>query len=206
MIEVALPKGRLGEKVYKMFKDIGINAKEIESNTRKLFFEDAENDIRFYLIKPSDVAVYVERGAVDIGIAGKDTLVESEADIYELMDLEIGKCNMCVCSPNGFTDTREGNILKIATKYPKIAHAYYGQREIDIIKLNGSIELAPLIGLSHVIVDIVETGSTLRENNLKVDDIILPISARLIASKSRYSFNKDKIDALINQLSTLKNM
>jgi len=199
MIDIALPKGRLGDDVYRMFKNMGINAVDIEAKTRKLFFEDKQNGVRFYLIKPSDVAVYVERGAVDIGVVGKDSLVESGADVYELLDLGIGKCNMCVCSPNAFVD-KQNSVLKVATKYPYIAREYYGEREIDIIKLNGSIELAPLIGLSHVIVDIVETGSTLRENNLKVDTIIMELSARVIASKSRYNFNKDRIDQLLRQL------
>ncbi|ONI44805.1 ATP phosphoribosyltransferase [Candidatus Epulonipiscioides gigas] len=199
MIEIALPKGRLGDNVYAMFKKIGINATDIEAKTRKLFFEDEKNEIRFYLIKPSDVAIYVERGAVDIGIVGKDSLIESGVDVYELLDLNIGKCNMCVCSPNSFEDTGNST-LKVATKYPYIAKDYYGEREIDIIKLNGSIELAPLIGMSDVIVDIVETGSTLRENNLKVDTIIMELSARVIASKSRYNFQKDKIDKLLLEL------
>ncbi|OOO00594.1 MAG: ATP phosphoribosyltransferase [Epulopiscium sp. Nele67-Bin004] len=196
MIDIALPKGRLGDKVYKLFKDKGYSADEFEDNTRKLVFEDKENGVRFFLIKPSDVAVYVERGIADIGIVGRDSLIESGADVYELLDLGMGKCSMCVCSPVDYVDDGK-KPLNVATKYSNIAKEYYQNRNIDIIKLNGSIELAPLLGLSHVIVDIVETGSTLRENNLKVDTKIMDLSARVIASKSRYNFNKDKINKLV---------
>ncbi len=199
MIDIALPKGRLGDKVYKLFKNMGYCADEFEDNTRKLVFEDKQNNVRFFLIKPTDVAVYVERGIADIGIVGKDSLIESRADVYELLDLELGKCSMCVCSPEGYVDDGKSP-LNVATKYPYIANEYYKDRHIDIIKLNGSIELAPILGLSHVIVDIVETGSTLRENHLKVDAKIMELSARVIASKSKYNFNKEAIDKLVRGL------
>lgn len=201
MLDIALPKGRLGEKVYKLFKDLGYDAPEFEDDTRKLVFENAEKGVRFFLIKPSDVAVYVERGVADIGIVGKDTLIESKADVYELLDLELGKCSMCVCSENGYVDDKSKTLI-VATKYPNIAKKYYAEqnREIDIVKLNGSIELAPILGLSDVIVDIVETGGTLRENNLKVDTKILDLSARVIASKSRYNFKRDIIDEIIGRI------
>ena len=174
MLDIALPKGRLGDKVYKLFKNLGFDAPEFEDDTRKLVFENKEKGVRFFLIKPSDVAVYVERGVADIGIVGKDTLLESNADVYELLDLELGKCSMCVCSENGYIDDKT-KILTVATKYPNITKKYYAEqnRDIDIVKLNGSIELAPILGLSNVIVDIVETGSTLYENNLKVDGKII---------------------------------
>ncbi|MFI3114560.1 MAG: ATP phosphoribosyltransferase [Clostridia bacterium] len=201
MLDIALPKGRLGDKVYKLFKELGYDAQEFEDNTRKLVFENVEKGVRFFLIKPSDVAVYVERGVADIGIVGKDTLIESNADVYELLDLELGKCSMCVCSKNGYEDDKS-KTLTVATKYPNIAKKYYSEqnRDIDIIKLNGSIELAPILGLSDVIVDIVETGSTLRENDLKVDTKIIDLSARVIASKSRYNFKRKLIDDIVGRM------
>lgn len=201
MLDIALPKGRLGDKVYKLFKELGYDAQEFEDNTRKLVFENADKGVRFFLIKPSDVAVYVERGVADIGIVGKDTLIESNADVYELLDLELGKCSMCVCSKNGYEDDKS-KTLTVATKYPNIAKKYYSEqnRDIDIIKLNGSIELAPILGLSDVIVDIVETGSTLRENDLKVDTKIIDLSARVIASKSRYNFKRKLIDDIVGRM------
>lgn len=206
MLDIALPKGRLGDKVYKLFKEMGYDAPEFEDNTRKLVFENPEKGVRFFLIKPSDVAVYVEHGAADIGIVGKDTLIESGADVYELYDLKQGKCSMCVCSQENYVED-SSKTLVVATKYPNIAKEYYGRqnRDIDIVKLNGSIELAPIIGLSDVIVDIVETGSTLKENHLKVDTKILELSARVIASKSRYHFKRDTIDAIIRRMSDDKN-
>ncbi len=199
MLNVALPKGRLGNKVYQLFKKLGFEAPEFEDDTRKLVFENPEKGIRYFLIKPSDVAVYVSRGAADIGIIGKDSLIESTVDVYELMDLGFGKCKMCVCSPNWYVDD-PAKTLVVATKYPNIAKAYYRSqnREIDIVKLNGSIELAPILGMSHVIVDIVETGSTLRENNLKVDEEIMDLSARLIACKSQYQFKREQIDTILS--------
>lgn len=201
MLDIALPKGRLGEKVYKLFKDMGYDAPEFEDNTRKLVFENPEKGVRFFLIKPSDVGVYVEHGAADIGIVGKDTLLETTPDIYELYDLGLGKCSMCICSQNGYMDDKSKTLV-VATKYPNMAKSYFQtqNRDIDIVKLNGSIELAPLLGLSDVIVDIVETGSTLKENDLKVDTKIVDLSARVIASKSRYQFKRDLIDDIIRRI------
>lgn len=202
MLDIALPKGRLGDKVYKLLKEMGYDAPEFEDDTRKLVFENPEKGVRFFLIKPSDVGVYVERGAADLGIVGKDTLLETEADVYEMCDLGLGKCSMCVCSHENYVDD-VSKTLVVATKYPNMAKRYYNaqNRDIEIVKLNGSIELAPLLGLSDVIVDIVETGSTLRENHLKVDTKIVDLSARVIASKSRYQFKRDTIDHIIRRMS-----
>lgn len=203
MLNVALPKGRLGDKVYKLFASIGYDCSEIYADNRKLVFESEKNNVRYLLVKPSDVAIYVARGAADIGVVGKDILDEGNYDLYELLDLKLGKCNMCVAAENDYVEDPERPI-RVATKFPNIAKRYYSSfnREIDIIKLNGSIEIAPLVGLSDVIVDIVETGTTLKENNLRVYEKILPISARLIANKSSYRFNSEemnRITALLRQ-------
>ncbi len=197
MLNVALPKGRLGEKVYAMFEKAGFPCPSIKENNRKLIFENAECGVRYFWVKPSDVAIYVERGAADIGVAGKDILLEYEPDIYELLDLDLGKCRMAVAAMAGFhDDTRK--TLRVATKFSNIARNYYASkgRDFDIIHLNGSIEIAPILGLSDVIVDIVETGTTLKENNLLVYDNIVPISARLIANKSSYKFKGTEIDQI----------
>ena len=203
MLNVALPKGRLGDKVYKLFASIGYDCSEIYADNRKLVFESEANNVRYLLVKPSDVAIYVARGAADIGVVGKDILDEGNYDLYELLDLKLGKCNMCVAAENDYVEDPERPI-RVATKFPNIAKRYYSSfnREIDIIKLNGSIEIAPLVGLSDVLVDIVETGTTLKENNLRVYEKILPISARLIANKSSYRFNSEemnRITALLRQ-------
>ena len=197
MINVALPKGRLGEKVYAMFEKAGYECPAIKEVNRKLVFENTQKQIRYFWVKPSDVAIYVARGAADIGVAGKDILLEYAPDVYELLDLQIGKCRMAVAAPKSFHDNGE-KTLKVATKFTNIAHRYYADkgREIDIIKLNGSIELAPILGLSDVIVDIVETGATLRENDLEVFETIVPISARLIANKSSFEFKTDAIETI----------
>ena len=197
MINVALPKGRLGEKVYDMFEKSGYSCPSIKENSRKLTFENEEKGIRYFWVKPSDVAIYVERGAADIGVAGKDILLEYSPDVYELLDLGLGKCRMAVAGKTDFADDTE-KTLRVATKFVNIAANYYAQksREIDIIKLNGSIELAPILGLSDVIVDIVETGSTLKENNLAPLETIVPISARLIANKSSFKFKTTEIEAI----------
>ena len=201
MLNIALPKGRLGEKVYDMFEKAGFPCPSIKENNRKLIFENEEADVRYFWVKPSDVAIYVERGAADIGVAGKDILLEYGPDIYELLDLNIGKCRMCVAGPKDFHDDKRRTLV-VATKFSKTAQAYYSSigRDIDIIHLNGSIELAPLLGLSDVIVDIVETGTTLRENGLKERETIAPISARLIANKASFAFKKDIIDELCEKL------
>lgn len=201
-INIALPKGRLGEKVYEILAKSGYDCPEImDKNTRKLTFENAEKGVRYFWVKPSDVAIYVERGAADIGIAGKDILLEYSPDVYELLDLDIGKCRMCVAAPKGFKYNNE-KTLTVATKFVNIAAKYYAQRsvDIDIIKLNGSIELAPILGLSDVIVDIVETGKTLLENNLEPIETIVPISARLVANKASFKFKADKIKQLAQAL------
>ena len=195
MINVALPKGRLGEKVYAMFEAAGYECPSIKENSRKLIFENPECGIRYFWVKPSDVSIYVERGAADIGVAGKDILLEYAPDVYELLDLNLGKCRMAVAAPPGFKDNGARE-LKVATKFANIAKTFYASkgREIDIIHLNGSIELAPILGLSDVIVDIVETGKTLVENGLAVYEEIVPISARLIANKSSSKFKSEMIE------------
>lgn len=201
MINVALPKGRLGEKVYDMFEKSGFECPSIKENNRKLIFENEETGVRFFWVKPSDVAIYVERGAADIGVAGKDILLEYEPDVYELLDLNIGKCRMAVAAKKDFRDNPD-RTLRVATKFTNIAKNYYAGigRDIDIIKLNGSIEIAPILDLSDVIVDIVETGTTLLENNLEPFVNIVPISARLIANKSSFKFKNEMIEKIRNGL------
>ena len=201
-VNIALPKGRLGEKAYGLLKAAGYPCPAIEEPGRKLIFENPEARVRYFWVKPSDVAIYVERGAADIGIVGKDILLEYEPDVYELLDLNMGKCRMAVAGPKNFRDPA-GETLRVATKFPNIASSYYSGkcRDIDIINLNGSIEIAPILGLSHVIVDIVETGSTLKENSLEVLETIVPISARLIANVASYKFKNQQILAIRQELS-----
>lgn len=201
MINVALPKGRLGEKVYAMFEAAGYECPAIKEASRKLIFENPERGICFFWVKPSDVSIYVERGAADIGVCGKDILLEYSPDLYELLDLNMGKCRMAVAARRGFHDDNE-RALRVATKFSAIAERYYRSicRDIDIIKLNGSIELAPILGLSDVIVDIVETGTTLRENDLEVMETIVPISARLISNKASFKFKTDEIEKIVAEL------
>jgi ATP phosphoribosyltransferase len=197
MLNIALPKGRLGEQVYEIFEGVGYGCPSILENNRKLIFENEDTGVCYFWVKPSDVAIYVERGAADLGVAGKDILLEQCPDVFELLDLGVGKCRMCVAACKGFRDDQD-RTLRVATKFPRIAADFYSgkSREIDIIKLNGSIELAPILGLSDVIVDIVETGTTLRENDLEVIESILPISARLICNKASYKFNYEQIGRL----------
>ena len=201
MINVALPKGRLGEKVYAMFEAAGYECPSIKENNRKLIFENPEKGVRYFWVKPSDVSIYVERGAADIGVAGKDILLEYEPDVYELLDLNLGKCRMAVAAKKGFHDNGD-RTLKVATKFQNIAKQFYAahSRDIDIIKLNGSIEIAPILGLSDVIVDIVETGTTLKENDLEVVDTIIPISARLIVNKPAFRFKTAEIEAITEKM------
>ena len=201
MINIALPKGRLGNKVLDIFENAGFVCPSIHENNRKLIFENEELGIRYFWVKPSDVAIYVERGAADIGVAGKDILLEYNPDIYELIDFGIGKCRMAVAAKSDFRDNTE-RVLKVATKFPNIAKGHYSSmgRDIDIIKLNGSIEIAPILGLSDVIVDIVETGTTLKENDLVVYDTIVNISARLIANKSSFKFKNAEIENIRTKL------
>ncbi len=201
MLNIALPKGRLGEKVYAMFKAAGFPCPSIEEQNRKLIFENEEVGVRYFWVKPSDVAIYVERGAADIGVAGKDILLEYRPKVYELLDLDVGKCRMAVAAPKGFRDDPT-RTLRVATKFSRIARDYYAGkgRDIDIIHLNGSIEIAPILGLSDVIVDIVETGTTLKENDLEVIENIVPISARLIANTSSFKFKNEAIEKLLTQM------
>ena len=197
MVNIALPKGRLGEKVYGMLEAAGFDCPGMRENSRKLIFENETTGVRYFWVKPSDVAIYVERGAADLGIAGKDILLEYEPKVYELLDLNLGKCRMAVAAKKDFRDNPE-KTLRVATKFSHITKQYYRSqcRDIDIIKLNGSIELAPILGLSDVIVDIVETGTTLKENDLVPFETIFPISARLISNKVSYKFKQRKIMAI----------
>ncbi len=201
MLNIALPKGRLGEKVYAMFKAAGFPCPSIEEQNRKLIFENEEVGVRYFWVKPSDVAIYVERGAADIGVAGKDILLEYRPKVYELLDLDIGKCRMAVAAQKTFRDDPT-RTLRVATKFSRIARDYYASkgRDIDIIHLNGSIEIAPILRLSDVIVDIVETGTTLKENDLEVIEEIVPISARLIANTASFKFKNDAIERLLTQM------
>lgn len=201
IINIALPKGRLGEKVYGLLKQAGYGCPALEDPGRKLVFENEETGVRYFWVKPSDVAIYVQRGAADLGIAGKDILLEYQPDVYELLDLGLGKCRMAVAAPKDFQDP-VGQTLRVATKFPRIASTFYAEkgRDIDIIHLNGSIEIAPILGLSHVIVDIVETGKTLQENDLEVKEEIVPISARLVANTASYKFKFQQMDALCNAM------
>ena len=199
MIRIALPKGRLGDKVLAQFEAAGYACPEIHTPSRKLVF--STDEVSYFFVKPSDVPIYVERGVADIGVAGSDILMEYEPDVYSLLDLGIGKCRICVAAKAEFEDDY-GRPLRVATKFKNVASKYYGSlgRTIDIIKLNGSIELAPILGLSDVIVDIVETGTTLKENGLVVKEEIAPISARLIANKTSYKFNSAQITDLQKKL------
>ena len=201
MLNIALPKGRLGEKVYDMLEAAGYGCDSIKENGRKLIFENPELGVRYFWVKPFDVSIYVERGAADIGIAGKDILLEYSPDVYELLDLELGKCRMAVAAKADFFDDGR-KTLKVATKFVNIAKRHYASvsRDIEIIKLNGSIELAPILGLSDVIVDIVETGTTLKENDLEVKETIVPISARLIANKASFRFKSAEIEELVAKI------
>ncbi len=201
MLNIALPKGRLGEKVYTMFENGGFECPSIKENSRKLIFENENTGVRYFWVKPSDVSIYVERGAADIGVAGKDILLEYEPDVYELLDLGIGKCRMAVAAKNDYRDDMS-KTLRVATKFSNITKNYYSSlgRDIDIIHLNGSIEIAPILGLSDVIVDIVETGTTLKENNLSVVQEIFPISARLISNKPSFKFKNDIIEKIADAL------
>ena len=200
-LNIALPKGRLGDTMYNLLADAGYSADEDYNDTRKLVVENPAAGVRYFLVKPSDVAIYVEHGAADIGFVGKDILTESAADVYELLDTGLGKCRMCVAGPKQFVDD-ESRALRVATKFVNIARDHYERRgrDIDIIKLNGSIELAPILGLSDVIVDIVETGTTLRENDLTVLEEFMPISARFIANKASYKFKYQRVTELLQKM------
>lgn len=194
MIDIALPKGRLGEQAYALLDQAGYECPSILEKNRKIIFENLEKQVRYFWVKPTDVRVYVERGAADVGIVGKDILLDMPPQVYELLDLGLGKCRMCVAGYEDFYDNRD-KVLRVATKFPNIARRYYQQksRDIEIIKLNGSIELAPILGLSDVIVDIVETGKTLQENQLTPLETITEISARFISNKVSFKFKNKEI-------------
>ena len=202
MLNIALPKGRLGDKVYKMLEGVGYDCKSIYEDGRKLVFENPDAGVRYLLVKPSDVTIYVEHGAADVGIVGKDILEESQPDVYELLDLNIGKCRMCVAARSDYRED-SSRTLRVATKFVSIAKRYYAQqnRDIEIIHLTGSIELAPILGLADVIVDIVESGSTIRENNLRILTEFMPISARFIANKASFKFKNGIITDMTGKLS-----
>ena len=201
MLNIALPKGRLGDQVYELLASVGYDCKSIYDENRKLVFENPQTGVRYLLVKPSDVAIYVEHHAADVGIVGKDILMESNPDVYELLDLGLGKCRMCVAGKEDYVEDKDRPV-RVATKFTNIAKEHYAKlgRDIDIIKLNGSIELAPILGLSDVIVDIVETGTTLRENGLKVVTEFMPISARFIANKASYQFKHREMDEMLEKL------
>ena len=201
MLNIALPKGRLGDQVYALLAGAGYDCHEAFDDSRKLVFESRDADVRYFLVKPSDVAIYVEHGAADIGVVGKDVLLETQPDVYELLDLQLGRCRLAVAAKNGWQEDLSLP-LRVATKYPRVAKEYYEAqgRQIEIIRLNGSIELAPILGLSDVIVDIVETGTTLKENDLGVFADVAQSSARLIANKASYQFSAGVIDGICGKL------
>lgn len=206
----ALTKGRLANKTLELLEKIGISCEEMkDKETRKLIFVNEELKLKFFLAKGPDVPTYVEYGAADIGVVGKDTIVEENRKNYEVLDLGFGKCRMCVCGPASARELLDSHeMIKVATKYPKIAKDYFNDekhRTVDIIKLNGSIELAPIVGLSDVIVDIVETGSTLRENGLEVLEEVMPLSARMIVNTVSMNMEADRINKIIKGISELQN-
>lgn len=201
----ALGKGRLANKTLEMFEKIGITCEEMkDKDTRKLIFVNEDLKLRFFLAKGPDVPTYVEYGAADIGIVGRDTILQEARNIYEVLDLGFGKCRMCVCGPESARDLLQHHEqIRVATKYPKIAKDYFYNKKhqtVEIIKLNGSIELAPLVGLSEVIVDIVETGSTLRENDLEVLEEVCPLSARMIVNPVSMRMENERIKELLTKL------
>ena len=204
MLNIALPKGRLGEKIYEIFERAGYECPSLKENSRKLIFENQARGVRYFWVKPSDVSIYVERGAADIGVCGKDILMEYAPDVYELLDLKKGVCRMAVAAKKGFYDDGQ-RTLKVATKFVHCAKNFYAEkcRDIDVIKLNGSIEIAPILGLSDVSVDIVETGTTLKENDLEVVETVFPISARLIANKASFKFKTEEIEKLSQKVAAL---
>lgn len=204
----ALAKGRLAKKTLALLEQIGITCEEMKDpDTRKLIFVNEELKMKFFLSKATDVPTYVEYGAADIGVVGKDTILEEERNLYEVMDLGFGKCRMCVCGPASARELLKKNeIIRVASKYPVIAKDYFNNRKhqtVEIIKLNGSVELAPIVGLSEVIVDIVETGSTLRENGLEVLEEICPLSARMVVNQVSLKMENERIYKLLADLNTL---
>ena len=201
----ALAKGRLAKTAMEMFEKIGIECKEMQDkDTRKLIFINEELKLKFFLSKASDVPTYVEYGAADIGIVGKDTIMEEDRKLYEVLDLDFVKCKMCVCGPASAKELlNDGSMIRVASKYPKIAKDYFYNKKhktVDVIKLNGSVELAPIVGLSEVIVDIVETGTTLRENGLEVLEEICPLSARMVVNQVSMKMEDERIKKIISDL------
>lgn len=204
----ALAKGRLAKKTLALLEQIGITCEEMKDpDTRKLIFVNEELKMKFFLSKATDVPTYVEYGAADIGVVGKDTILEEGRNLYEVMDLGFGKCRMCVCGPASARELLKKNeIIRVASKYPVIAKDYFNNRKhqtVEIIKLNGSVELAPIVGLSEVIVDIVETGSTLRENGLEVLEEICPLSARMVVNQVSLKMENERIHRLLEDLNRL---
>ena len=201
-LTIAIPKGRLGEQAIAMFKNAGIG-ESIDEKSRKLIFEDKKGNIKFMLLKNSDVITYVENGVADIGISGKDMIMENNSDIYELYKMNIGKCKLSVAGIKGRKIFMDDTILKVATKFPEIAKKYFDSKgqKIRIIKLNGSIELAPILGLSDVIVDIVETGNTLKANGLEVLEDMYDVSAMVISNRISYKFKRKEIKEIIELIS-----
>ena len=209
-LTIALAKGRLASKAMDMFEQIGISCEEMkDKNSRKLIFVNEDLGIRFFLAKANDVPTYVEYGAADIGIVGKDTILEEGRNIYEVLDLGFGKCRMCICGPEEARDLLQHHeLIRVATKYPHIAKDYFYNKKhqtVEIIKLNGSIELAPIVGLSEVICDIVETGSTLRENGLTVLEEVCPLSARMVVNQVSMKMENERITKLISDLKNVIN-
>lgn len=206
MLSIALPKGRLAEKTLNILAQLDFVEKDFDLDNRKLIFKDKDRGVRYFMVKPSDVPIYVEYGVADIGVVGKDILLEYSPDVYELLDLKMGKCKVCIAAKNDFLEDNS-RPLRVATKFSNISKDYFAtlDREIEIIKLNGSIELAPLLNMSDVIVDLVETGTTLKENNLKVIKEIMDISARLVANKASYKFKTKEIDGLLEALKGVVN-
>lgn len=201
----ALAKGRLAKKSLEMFEKIGITCEEMkDEKTRKLIFVNEELKLKFFLAKAGDVPTYVEYGAADIGVVGKDTILEEGRNLYEVIDLGFGKCRMCVCGPNSAKELLQHHeMIRVASKYPNIAKDYFYNKKhqtVEIIKLNGSVELAPIVNLSEVIVDIVETGSTLRENGLEVLEEICPLSARMVVNQVSMKMENERINRLITDL------
>ena len=204
----ALAKGRLAKKTLALLEQIGITCEEMKDpDTRKLIFINEELKMKFFLSKATDVPTFVEYGAADIGVVGKDTILEEGRNLYEVMDLGFGKCRMCVCGPASARELLKKNeIIRVASKYPVIAKDYFNNRKhqtVEIIKLNGSVELAPIVGLSEVIVDIVETGSTLRENGLEVLEEVCPLSARMVVNQVSLKMENERIHKLLEDLNRL---
>ena len=207
-LTIALAKGRMAKKSMELFEAIGIPCEEMkEEGTRKLIFVNEDLKVRFFLAKANDVPTYVEYGAADLGIVGKDTLLEEGRRLYEVLDLGIGRCRMCVCGPREAADKlKHHELIRVATKYPGIAKDYFYNKKhqtVEIIKLNGSIELAPIVGLAEVIVDIVETGSTLRENGLDVLEEIVPLSARMVVNQVSMKIEHERISRILDAMRAL---